>query len=467
MARKETPGEGLSQNNLVRSVVNPLTGGLGISAAGKSLGIEPSLYPANGQIKWGSYGDSIANVSSFANFDVRQISGGSAGFAVERMGTWVGPLSNGLFRLAANCGVSSDATTAMIAREAAGATATRKAIIDAVTTGVQFLVNSFGINDIQTLAGGASQATIDGVVNTAIANIITLLKKQKANGIWPITHSLLGYNLNTATAGEIETRQAASRQLNTALASAITSNPELGSWVDVYSLVTTSTGAWIAGLDDGLGMHPGANGCKVIYTQVVAEMLRVAGVINPAKFAYGQQSNLFANPDFSAATSGTATGVNIFTSSGTATLTKAIVDWRGQNWQEVLVTPTILDGSGNVGVDFDITIPNATIALNDVLGGEISLYIDDGAGGAPAVFQFMTRLRTNTTYADTPLINPTITPKVNLLAPIDERIAFMPIVSAAATPAICLITVLVAAQSLTPFRVRVALPRAFKLPVAY
>jgi hypothetical protein len=452
----------------VRMSSNPITGEIAILGPRGALGIEPKLYPANGQIKWGSYGDSIANVSGYANFDLRQINAAAPGFGVERMGSWVGPLSNGLFRLAANCGISGDNTTQMLARESAGASATRKAIIDAAATGVQFLVNSLGINDIQTLGGGASQATVDGVVNTAVANIVTLLKKQRANGIWPVTTSLMGYNLSTATAGEIAVRQSASRQFNAALGPIIVAaNGELGSWVDVYSLVTDANGAWKAGLDQGDGLHPGANGCKVIYTPVVAEMLRVAGVMNPAKFAYGPQVNLFANPDFSASAAGTATGLNIYTAVGTCTLARSIVDWRGQNWQECLVTPTALDGNGNAGVSLDITIPATTIALGDVLGGELSVYIDDGAGGAPNVFQFMTRLRANTTYADTPLFNPTVSPKVNLAEAFDARIALLPIVSPAATPATCMISVIALGRALTPFRVRVALPRAFKLPSTY
>ena len=227
----------------VTGVVNEVTGRISLSAGGQSIGLEPLLYPANGQIKWGSYGDSIANLSSYANFDLRQITT-AAGFSVERMGSWIGTLSNGLFRLTANFGVSGEATTAMLARESAGASATRKSIVDAASTGAQFLVNSFGINDIQTLASGASQATIDGVVNTALANIIAILKKQKANGIWPITHSLLGYNLNTATAGEIATRQAASRQLNTAIGSAIIANPELGSLIGHHFIWRMDFRAW-------------------------------------------------------------------------------------------------------------------------------------------------------------------------------------------------------------------------------
>lgn len=443
-----------------------LSGGKEVTIGVSRYGLSSQLYPVNGQIKWGSYGDSIANVSSFANFDLRQASV-SVGVAGERMGSWVGALTNGLFRLSANCGVSGETTAQMLSRESAGASATRKSIVDAASTGVQYLVNSFGINDIQTLSAGASSSTIDSVVAAAIANAVTILKKQKANGIWPVTHSLLGYSYTSASAGEISARREGVQRFNEILGGIIlAADGALGSWVDVYSMVTDGLGGWRTGYDQGDGLHPSANGCSVIYRAVADEMMCIAGVSNKPDFAYGLQTNIFSNPDFSSSSGGQATNVNIY-AVGTATLSKSINEWRGKNWQDCLVTPTALDGNGNAGVTFDITLTNTGIATNDVIGGEVSVYIDDGSGGAPSVFQHLVRLRANTAYSDTPLYNPTVSPKVDYVEPIDYRVAMLPIVSPSATPATFLITVTALAQSLTPFRVRVALPRAFELPITY
>lgn len=131
------------------------------------------------------------------------------------------------------------------------------------------------------------------------------------------------------------------------------------------------------------------------------------------------------------------------------------------------MTSTVLDASGNTGVGIEISIPSASIASGDVLGGELSIRLDDGSGGATAVFQFMCRLRANTTYADTPQYVPTVAPKVTLTQPVNERVALLPIVSPAATPATCQIAVVALTNALTPFRLLVALPRAFKLPATY
>lgn len=437
------------------------------AAAVVGAGTTPKQYPPSGQIKWASYGDSIANISSYANFDLRQLSGGNVGFNLERMGAWIGLLSNGLFRCSANCGVSGESTAQMITREAAGASSTRKSISDAASTGAAYVINSFGINDVKTLSSASSASTIESVISTAVTNATILLKKQMSYGIYPITHSLLGYS-ESGTAADIAVRKAAVQSLNARLAAVIyAASGALGSFVNAYPYVTDSTGAWLNGYDQGDGLHPGANACRLVYGMCVAEMLRVSGVFAAPRFAYAQGTNLVANADFSASSSGTATGLNIFTQAGTCTLTKSIVEWRGMNWQEVLVTPTVLNGSGNAGVEIDITIVNATISLSDVIGGEVSVYIDDGAGGAPAVFQYAVRCRGNTTYADMPLFNATISPKVLMNAPVDGRVALPPIVEPAATPATSLITIIALTNSLTPFRVRVALPVAYKLASTY
>lgn len=445
----------------------PGAAGRGGAAAVVRAGTPSRQYPPSGQIKWASYGDSIANISSYANYDLRQISGGSVGLSVERMGAWVGFLSNGLFRCSANCGVSGETTAQMITRESANASATRKSIADAASTGAAFAVNSLGINDIKTLSGASSASTIESVISTAVSNATALLKRQVSYGIYPITPSLLGYS-ETGSAADIAVRKSAVRAFNSRLSAVIADAAgALGSFIDAYPFVTDSNGSWLSGYDQGDGLHPGANGCRVVYGMCVAEMLRVSGVFSAPRFAYAQGANLVANADFSASSSGTATGLNIFTQAGTCTLTKSIVDWRGANWQEVLVTPTALDGNGNAGVEIDITIVNTTIALSDVIGGEVSLYIDDGAGGAPAVFQYAVRCRGNTTFVDMPLFNPTISPKVLLNAPVDGRVALSPIIEPAATPATSLITIIALTNSLTPFRVRVALPVAYKLASTY
>lgn len=421
------------------------------------------------QVNVAVFGDSTANISSYANFNITQINGFNIGFASERLAPWINGFSGGLIRIVANCGISGDTTAGMVARDAAGAGATRKALTDAAACGAQIVVLQAGINDIKALTSASSEATITATIAAAVANMKTLWKRSRSLGMYPVTVSLFGYSEGGQTAPNIATRQAAVATYNAAIAAAIlAANGAFGSYVDVHGLVADATGAWITGYDQGDGLHPGMNACNAMYPMVAAGILRVAGVNRAPIFAYPQGTNLVANSDFSAVAAGVATGVNPYVSSGTGTLVKQVVEWRGQNWQEVVLTPTVVDGNGNVGLELDVTIANATIALNDVLGSEISVYVDDGSGGAPAVFQVMVRARANTNYADMPLFNPTVNPKVRLLAPFDMKIAPSPIVAPAAAPATLMLSVIVLTdQIVAPVRVRVALPRCVKLPTTY
>ena len=428
-----------------------------------------------GQIPVGTFGDSIANITSYAQQDLRRVNG-APGLAGERMAPHLVSASNGAIRIVFNGGVSGDSTALMLARDAAGATATRKAITDAVTSGVRYLVNSIGINDGQALASSATGAQITAAVAASVTNAKAILRRQVAMGIIPITPALLGYRyeptsaLGTNDAAKVAVVQQFVREWNTAMSAAVTAaGVSLGYWVDDFlSRVVDSAGAWRAGRDQGDGLHPGYAACEIIYGSVAALICRIDGTSTAIAAALPAGANLFANADFSASSGGLATGLNAYASAGTATATRQIIEWRGQMWQEWTVTPTALDVNGNVGWQIDATWTSAAIASGDVLGGELSLYVDDGAGGAPAgVFQSMTRMRANTVYVDLPLFNPTISPKVPSLSAIDRRFVSMPIISPAAAPATSFLSVVLVSQTLTPFRVRIARPRVVKLPATY
>ena len=172
-----------------------------------------------------------------------------------------------------------------------------------------------------------------------------------------------------------------------------------------------------------------------------------------------------ANADFSASTSGNATGVTVVTTLGTVGKVKAVVDWRGKNWQEVICTPTALDGNGNAQISINVALSG--ISAGDVVGGEIDVYIDDGAGGAPAVYQYSVRTIINTAYSDVPKVYELLTSKGNVGAVVDHHIASTPVVAPATVGSPSLNVLVMCSQITTPFRVRVARPRAVKLGSTY
>ena len=424
----------------------------------------------------GTFGDSIANISSFANHDLRQVSTVSLGSNSDRMGVTLQHVSNGALRVMFNGGVSGDTTTQMLARDAAGSTATRKALTDAMTLGVRHLVFSAGVNDLQSpaLAAGASSGTIDAAVSASVGRLASLLRRAVSFGMTPHVVALLGYRFETVNMGSLPTNNAAAvattqeamRRWNALAKVTIReAGGALGYWYDMPTNVLDSNGAWLSGMDQGDGLHPSENSQYPIYTQVADAIRLMEGMISTPLSAYPPGANQFANADFSASTAGVATGASTYNSVGTGSIANSIVTWRGQQWQQCIMTPATADGNGNCGLQIDLTY--ATPTPGDVLGGEITVYIDDGNGGAPpGVFQWLARSRCGANFADVPLFNATIAPKV-ARGVIDHRCVMNPIVApATATPAVLSINALTN-QIAAPIRVMVSRPRIVKLPVAY
>jgi lysophospholipase L1-like esterase len=453
-----------AQLSALQSMVSPYGNPLGATRAG----ITP--------VRVGSFGDSIGTINNLSGHDLRTISG-VAGMVGDRMGVSLAEYSQGAIRLVFNGGIGGQTTSDMLLRDAGGSSSTRAAITDALASGVQYLIVSAGINDFQhaTLAAGSSSATIDAAVSDTVGRVKQLLRRIAAFGMVPIMMPLLGYSYNASsssannTLANIPTTQEAVRRFNVSMKAVVqAAGGRLGYWVDsFYSSVVDSNGDWLAGMSRD-GLHPAYNGCKRIYYPVADLILSLSGVslAEPAS-VYPVLTNLFTNGDFAAATSGLATGVTTANLTGTATFATSLNEWRGQLWQDIVVTPTALS-SGQYVTRVDLTYTNTNIALNDLIGGEVSIYIDDGNFGVPAgVYQHCVRLRSGTVYSDTPGYNPSISPVVAYDAPIDARVALLPIVAPGATPSSSTIAVIVVTNSLTPFRIRIARPRVVELPTGY
>lgn len=440
-----------------------------------SLNAKTRYIPS--QIPIATFGDSIANISTYSNFDLRQISGGAFSSNPDRMGVALMRLSNGALRVSANCGISGETTANMLARDTAGASATRKALTDAMAIGCRHVVISGGINDLQNpaLPGGSSGATIASTVSASVTRMTQILRRAISMGMIPHLPALLGYRYDatngtsggTDTLANVQTTQAAIALWNAQMAAVVQgAGGALGYWYDGFrSSIVDSSGSWLAGMDQGDGLHPSENSTYLIYAEVARNILALEGVSGVSPFAYPAGANLFTNADFSAATDGVATNVNPYINVGTGTLANQIITWRGQQWQESVLTPTALDGSGNVGVQMDLTYSAPT--TGDVLGGEVSVYIDDGNGNAAPIFQYLVRTRCNSNFADCPNFNPTISPKVLRTTVIDGRYVPNPIVAPAAVTMSVISVMALTNRLATPIRLRVARPRVVKLASSY
>ena len=431
------------------------------------------------QIPVGTFGDSIALVSTYGNQDLRRISAGAANSSPERMGVAMIGASGGMIRMVFNGGISGQNTTEMLGRDALGGSSTRRALADAAASGVRFIVFSAGVNDFQNTAlpAGSSEAVIASTVAATVTRVKALLRRAVSLGMYPIFPALLGYRLEmvnngslpTNNAAAVATTQAAIKLFNAAIKTEIeAADGALGDYIDSFlPSIVDSNGAWLPGMDQGDGLHPGMAGANAIYGPVAELIQTRAGQLGKSPVAFPDPTavNQFTNADFRTVSSGVASGFNPYINAGTATLANSVVEWRGQLWQQVIVTPSALDGNGNVMLQVDITYTTPT--AGDVIGGELSIYIDNGSGGAPSnVFQHAFRVRSGANYAETPTAFATISPKVGALAPIDRRYAAFPIV-AAATPTPATENVIVFANALVPFRVMMARPRVVKLPATY
>lgn len=445
----------------------------------RSLKKLPMVSHPAAQIRWGSYGDSIANISSTATQDLRTYTTGNVTLTHVRMGPWLGNASRGLLRPVFNGGVSGETTTQMVARESAGAGATRKAMLDAQTSGVEFLVMELGINDIQTLAASASQSQIDTVVGTALANVKFLMKKARACGITPILKSCMPYSIGSAA--ENVTRMVAVRQLNAAYKSFVESNPNIGYYFDAFSLLADGNG-WIAGFTDD-GLHPNHNGCEA-YCIPLADMIMSIKGVTQTQFGLPNtpiaSANMFDNPDLSASSSGVATR---FTLNGSALGTGAlsgqrIVEIGGINYQEWVWTPSAFDGNGNASCSADIVIPCfggspfVAISNGDLIAAEADIYADDGFGGGPAINQYFFRFRIFGSvglFSESPGFNPTISPATRYVKPLDVHPTTIPTTAgeASATMTNITLTAQFFSKVTTPVRFRIGDIRVVKLPAGY
>ena len=268
------------------SIVAESADGAQSLVAGGGKAIPGPIRTGYAQSVLGTFGDSIANISSFANHDLRQISGSSMGSNSDRMGVALNALANGGFRISFNGGVSGETTTQMLARDAAGGSATRKAITDAATLGIKHLVLSAGINDLQnpTLPAGSSSAVIDAAVAASIVNLVKLCQRAMAMGITPHVPALLGYRyaaasgLATNSQANVATTQEAIRRWNVlAKATFVSAGTGLGYFYDSFvPSIVDGNGAWLAGLDQGDGLHPSENSTYLIYGPVAQNILFLA-----------------------------------------------------------------------------------------------------------------------------------------------------------------------------------------------
>ena len=299
-------------------------------------------------------------------------------------------------RIVADGSVSGETLAQMVTRETAGASATRKNLDDMWSTGGRVLIFRAGINTITSaVVAGYVQATTDAI----IAAREDLIQRAVAKGFIVIDEGESGYDYVGDAGLFPQTRIDAIRQtcmaVNAAARTFAASSGGTVHYLDVFALVSDSTGQWLEGMcedvaNPGQRVHPSPR-AAVLYGQAEADLLRsIFGAPVPGYVRYTQglaeSGNLIPNADLSASSGGLGTGWTVTGSGAGPVRTTNIITRDGKRWQTVLCTFTG-SNAGNYGaiiaplpINFGGTIP---VVAGQVYGFEADFFLDDGNGGAP------------------------------------------------------------------------------------
>lgn len=275
-----------------------------------------------------------------------------------------------------NGGIIGETTTQMIARDAAVASATRKAIADAINASPDVVIVRAGsINDLLGMTAANTQADIDGVYNRHIEIITKLMMTRVA----VIDEGFYGYSPASGTAADLTFRRAAVVQLNARYKAFAATYPDQVRFVDWVGVLTTADGNYLPGVYESSGVHLNKYGAQLA-GEVEANIFKELYGSTVGNRFFGP--NLIANAlmaNTSSAAYGTyATGFTVGVSGATRQNAKIeIID--GQTYQTAEYVVTAASQYGTIYIPF--TPASMGIAVNDVYGFEVDLYIENMSGG--------------------------------------------------------------------------------------
>jgi lysophospholipase L1-like esterase len=328
-----------------------------------------------------TFGDSTANVGT-ANHDLRTVTAAFPGSGATVLSISADKfLLDSVYEqcyLVGNGGVSGETTAQMLARSAAGASSTRKAIEDIADLAPDLILLRGGsINDLTSLTAG----TMAAQVATTYANHVNIINRLRS--VAPvIDEGIYGYSGVGATDAAV-TRQAL-LQLNTMFAAYAQGAANGVYFLPALGLLSDSTGAYLTGMSTD-GTHLNLAGAKVLAD---AEADLVKFIFGPA--SHGPRyigANLVTNPLMtqvgSQAYGTVATGFAIGASNATRQNAKVeVID--AKYWQTCEFVPTTSAPQGIVYAPY--TPGTCGLLSTDVIGAEFDFLIQslDGSPLSPA-----------------------------------------------------------------------------------
>lgn len=328
---------------------------------------------------WASFGDSRANTNS----TVPDVSGHASSLAINKSSWWAAAL-RGDSEFVLNYGVSGDPASgwALATRNGGITTKPFSALVAAT---FDILHDQSGVNDI--LSGNGTTPTAATIAGYKQAYILEAFKAGKiviSESILPCTAA----GWVSAGSGTAAQKQAIADEVNRLMEAWCALFPTVCRYVDTATLLKSSSTGYANSAYYVDEIHLSNDGARLCGKEMALASLEIV----PGKPGIWYPSGLQTGPNF---IDMVAPGVtNILTGlAGTFTLVSQTTGISTDGpYTEWVVTPaTLASGEAtfwavlhaDVGAYGGAT-PKYTVAANDVLQGQCTLLVDDGAGGAPS-----------------------------------------------------------------------------------
>lgn len=368
---------------------------------GISTGNVTGQYPT-AKINVGSFGDSYTDIGQVNNTTAQDIGKCSAtntpvGISSEKFASWLMIHSNGIIQPVFNGGIGG-ATSAQIATRIQAAhslTSTSKSLITASVFGCDVVVVSCTVNDFYPTAvtAATSPAAIAAIQANCLAVMQSIVYKLKSLGIYAIVHSI--NPVGVSPTADQQAQNAATKAYNAMAKTWLSTMPGVAAYFDGRSKGEASDGGWDARYCDALQVHPNHAYNQIIYKDL-SDLILTKFNLGVFRQGLPKGQNIFSNADLSASTSGLATGIVIASVNGTNVNTLPVIN--GVVTQNIAWTVGNTTGTDST-LNIDITLgaagasPFVPLAIGDELMLEMDINIDDGLGGAPAVYAVSAYLR--------------------------------------------------------------------------
>ena len=272
-------------------------------------------------------------------------------------------------------GIGGETTTQMLARDTAGASATRRAIADVLNLAPDVVILRGGsINNLATITPG----TYDATIATCFAEHVKIINRLLAGGVVVIDEGIYGYSSEAVLYPALA--RSALLVVDKMIADYAADQKRYDLVYINSGLRDQSTGYYYSGMSYD-GVHLSFTGQIRVAKLEAAALARIFGESGGCRFN-GQ--NLISNALFAATSSvgyGTVpTGYSVVATNGAAANAKIeVID--GKPWMTVEITPSAAACSSDIYIPFNAS--TFGIVANDILGFELDIMVQSMTGNMP------------------------------------------------------------------------------------